>query len=213
MMRKPISLEDHRTSRWIVYPFRLLDCCLQSDGAVAVVVTSAERSRDLRHRPVYIMAGVGGAVGLGGRGEAPTLLETAGAHAAPLLYDRAGIGPRDVSFAEIYDPFTMMCMIHIEDFGLVKKGEIGPWVREGHNGLDGSLPINTHGGLLSEAHIHGLNHVVEAVQQLRPEGVVDDLCEGAHTYERSVCRQVRNPTIGLVCGEGGESAVLLRKDV
>ena len=212
MMRKPMSIEDHQNSRWIVYPFRLLDCCLQTDGAVALVVTSAERAKDLRHKPVYIMAGVGGAVGLGGRGEAPTLLETAGAHAAPLLFEGAGIKPGDVSFAEVYDPFTMMCMVHIEDFGFVKKGEIGGWVREGHNKLDGRLPVNTHGGLLSEAHIHGLNHVIEAVQQLRPEGVVDDLCEGPHSYDRSVCRQVRDPRIGLVCGEGGESALLLRRD-
>ena len=102
-------------------------------------------------------------------------------------------------------------MTHIEDFGLVKKGEIGGWVREGHNHLDGDLPVNTHGGLLSEAHIHGLNHVIEAVQQLRPEGVVDDLCDGAHTYDRATCRQVRDPKIALVCGECGESAMLLRR--
>jgi len=121
-----------------------------------------------------------------------------------------GITPKDVSIAEIYDPFTGICMVHIEDFGLVKKGEIGPWVREGRNRLDGDVPVNTHGGLMSEAHIHGLNHVIEAVQQLRPEGVVDDLCNGAHTFDRTTCRQVRDPKIALVCGECGESAVLLR---
>ena len=102
-------------------------------------------------------------------------------------------------------------MVHIEDFGLVNKGEIGPWVTAGHNRLDGALPVNTHGGLLSEAHIAGLNHFIEAVQQLRPEGVVDDLCEGPHTYDRAICRQVRDPDIALVCGEGGGSAMLLRK--
>jgi acetyl-CoA acetyltransferase len=130
---------------------------------------------------------------------------------APLLYEGAGITPTDVSIAEIYDPFTFMCMTHIEDLGFVRKGEIGPWIREGHNKLDGYLPVNTHGGLMSEGHIHGLNHVVEAVQQLRPEGVVDDLCEGPHTYDRTTCRQVRNPEIALVCGEGVGSAMLLRK--
>jgi hypothetical protein len=88
---------------------------------------------------------------------------------------------------------------------------VGGWIREGHNKLDGDIPINTHGGLLSEAHIHGQNHVIEAVQQLRPEGVVDDLCEGPHTYDRSVCRQVRSPEIALVCGEGGGSSLLLRR--
>lgn len=204
-MRKPITIEDHQSSRWIVYPYRLLDCCLQTEGAVALVVTSAERARDLPHPPVYIMAGIGG--------YAPTadLWETNGVHCAPLLFEGAGITPRDVDFAEIYDPFTFMCMAHIEDLGFVKKGDIGGWVREGRNGLDGELPVNTHGGLLSEGYIHGLNHVVEAVQQLRPEGVVDDLCHGPHTYDRSTCRQVRNPEIGLVCGERVGSAVLLRR--
>ena len=102
-------------------------------------------------------------------------------------------------------------MIHIEDFGLVKKGDVGAWVREGHNKLDAACPVNTHGGLLSEGHIHGQNHVIEAVQQLRPEGVVDDLCEGTHSYDRAQCRQVRDPKIALVCGESGGSAMLLRR--
>ena len=88
---------------------------------------------------------------------------------------------------------------------------MGAWVRERHNALDGDPPVNTHGGLLSEAHIHGLNHFIEAVQQLRPEGVRDDLCEGPHTFDRSRCRQVRDPRIALVCGEGGGSAMLLRR--
>ncbi len=207
MMRPkgPITVEDHQNSRWIVYPFRLLDCCQESDGAVALVVTSMEHARDLKHAPVAIMAGIGGPA-------RQTHYDfTNAARSAPLLFGGAGITPRDVSFAEIYDPFTFMCMTHIEDFGLVKKGEIGPWVREGHNKLDGELPVNTHGGLLSEAHIHGLNHFIEAVQQLRPEGVIDDLCGGPHTYDRSVCRQVRNPEIALVCGECGDSAMLLRR--
>jgi acetyl-CoA acetyltransferase len=205
MMRKPMTIEDHQSSRWIIYPFRLLDCCQETDGAVALVITSAERARDLKHAPVYIMSGTGGS------GKTAGLWETNGVNAAPLLYEGAGITPRDVSIAEIYDPFTFMCMTHIEDFGLVKKGEIGPWVTAGHNRLDGALPVNTHGGLLSEGHIVGLNHFIEAVQQLRPEGVVDDLCEGPHTYDRSRCRQVRQPQIALVCGEGGGSAMLLRK--
>lgn len=205
MMRKPMTIEDHQNSRWIVYPFRLFDCCQETDGAVALVITSAERARDLKHAPVYIMSGIGGL------GRTAGLWETNGVNAAPPLYEGAGITPRDVSIAEIYDPFTFMCMTHIEDFGLVKKGEIGGWVREGHNRLDGALPVNTHGGLLSEGHIHGLNHFIEAVQQLRPEGVVDDLCEGPHTYDRARCRQVRNPEIALVCGESGGSAMLLRK--
>jgi acetyl-CoA acetyltransferase len=203
---RPITLDDHQNSRWVIEPvLRLLDCCQESDGGVALVITSAERAHDLKHAPVYIMSG------MGGQGQTAGLWETNGVNAAPLLYEGAGITPKDVSIAEIYDPFTFMCMTHIEDFGLVKKGDIGGWVTAGHNRLDGTLPVNTHGGLMSEAHIHGLNHVIEAVQQLRPEGVVDDLCDGPHTYDRSTCRQVRNPEIALVCGECGESAMLLRR--
>jgi acetyl-CoA acetyltransferase len=201
----PITIEDHQNSRWIVYPYRLLDCCQQTDGAVALVVSSMERARDMRHAPVVIMSAVGG------RAEPAEEWETNGVNAAPILYEGAGVTPRDLSFAELYDPFTAMCMLHMEDFGLVKKGEVAGWVREGHHALDSSCPVNTHGGLLSEAHVHVLNHVLEAVQQLRPEGVVDDLCQGAHTYDRSVCRQVKNAEIGLVCGESGGSALLLRR--
>lgn len=204
-MRNPMTIEDHQQSPWVVYPFRLLDCCLQTDGAVALVVTSAERARDLKQAPVYIMSMVGGAAD-----EAETW-ETNAQKAAPQLYAGAGITPRDVDVAELYDPFTGMCLLHMEGFGLVGEGEAGAWVRAGKNGLDGETPVNTHGGLLSEAYMQGLGHVIEAVQQLRPGGVVDDLCAGAHTYGRSQCRQVRDPNIALVCGECGESSLLLRR--
>ena len=149
--------------------------------------------------------------GAAGDGETAGPWETNGVHGAPRLYEGASVTAKDVDFTELYDPFTGMCLLHMEDFGLVEKGSGGAWVRAGKNGLDGETPVNTHGGLLSEAHIHGLNHVIEAVQQLRPEGVVDDLCDGAHSYDRSVCRQVRAPEIGLVCGEGGASSLLLRR--
>ena len=205
MMRTPMTIEDHQASRMISYPYRLLDCCLQSDGAVALVVTSAERARDLRHRPVTIVAGTGSISPIAGS------WETNGVNAAPILYERADIKPSDLSFAQLYDPFTAMCMLHIENFGLTEQGSAAAWVKAGHNALDGQIPVNTHGGLLSEAHVHGLNHVVEAVQQLRPGGVIDDLCEGPHTYDRSTCRQVRDPEFGLVCGEEGESALILRR--
>src|SRR5437667_2295714 len=100
MMRKPITVEDHQNSRWIVYPFRLFDCCQESDGAVAMVVSSAEQAKDLKHAPVYIMSGVGGpARHLG-------FDETNAARSAPILYEGAGITPKDVSIGEIYDPFT-----------------------------------------------------------------------------------------------------------
>ena len=205
-MRTPISLEDHENSPWVVYPFRLLDCCLQTDGAVAMVVTSSERARDMKQTPIYISSIIGGATK--GAEAYNTYAETA----APQLYEGAGITPSDVDVAELYDPFTGMALLHMEGFGLVEEGEAGPFVRSGGNKLDGELPINTHGGLLSEGYMQGLGHVIEAVQQLRPGGVVDDLCEGEHTFDRATCRQVRGePEIALCCGECGESSIILRR--
>lgn len=203
--RTPITIEDHQRSPWVIYPFRLLDCCLETDNAVALVVTSTERARDLRQAPVTITAGVGG------NPQPASLTESNGVHAAPALYRAAGVGPRDLDFAQLYDPFTFMCMLHMEDFGLCEKGASGAWVRAGRNGLDGATPVNTHGGLLSEAYVHGLNHVVEAVQQLRPGGVIDDLCEGPHTFDRTRCRQVRDAELGLVVSEQGGSALVLKR--
>ncbi len=201
MMRNPISVEDHQNSRWIIYPYRLLDCCQENDGAVAFVVSAADRAKDLRHNPVYIM---GGCCGIEGRdGDA--------AKTARRVFEGAGVSSSDVDIAGIYDNFTFMAMKHLSDFGLAPENEVGAWIREGNNTLDGSLPVNTHGGLLSEAHFMGLNHVIEVAQQLREGGVVDDLCKGEHTYDRSICRQVRDPEIGFVCGNLSASAVVLRK--
>ena len=205
-MRKPMTMEEHQSSPWVVYPFRLFDCCLQSDGAQAIIVTSAERARTLRHAPVLITSFMGG--------NYPPLPQPAweieGLRAAPILYERAGLTPNDIDFAELYDPFTGMTILHTEAFGLAPPGGAPDLFRSGNAGLDGSMPINTHGGLLSETYMQGLNHVVEAVQQLRPGGVADDLCTGAHDYDRAHCRQVRDPHVGLVCGECGGSSLILR---
>jgi acetyl-CoA acetyltransferase len=211
MMRAPLTVEEHQASPWVIYPFRLLDCCLRSDAGLAVVVTSSERARDLRHAPVYISAAMGGTLTT----DTGTLFaqrwQTNGVHAAAPLYEGAGISPGDVDFAELYDPFTGVCLLHAEDFGLVEPGGSGDAARTGRFALDGAMPINTHGGLLSEAYTHGMGHIVEAVQQLRPGGVVDDLCgPGGHEYDRTRCRQLRAPEIGLVCGEAGDSALVLR---
>jgi acetyl-CoA acetyltransferase len=206
MMRAPITVEEHQASPWITYPFRLLDCCLQTDGAAAIVVTSAERARNLRHKPVFISSVMGGSVA----GEHPW--EVNAHKAAAPLYAGAGITPRDVDLAELYDPFTGMCLLHMEGFGLAPRGEVGAWVRAGGNALDGETPVNTHGGLLSEGYIQGLNHVVEAVQQLRPGGVLDDFCVGAHDYDRAHCRQVKDPHVALVCGECGDTSLILTSE-
>ncbi len=171
-MRDPLSHEDHANSRMIVDPLRLNDICLESDGACAVLVTSAERARDLAQRPVYIM---GAAYGGGDhQGEDlfdairwPDHSQNYSTYIADDLWASAGVGPDDVDVAEIYDCFTYSVLMQLEGFGFCAEGEGGPFVEGGRIARDGALPINTHGGLLSEAYIHGLNHVVEAVEQLR----------------------------------------------
>ncbi|MEV0632598.1 thiolase C-terminal domain-containing protein [Nonomuraea wenchangensis] len=165
LMRTPITLDDYLASRWIAEPFRLLDCCLETDGACAVVVTTAERARELRRPPVLISAAAWG----GGQSHLsagdPTV--TAAAGLAPRLYAQAGLGPEDVDVAEIYDCFTYSVIVQLEDYGFCPKGEGGPYVASGATALDGPLPVNTHGGFLSEGYVHGVNHIAEAVSQLR----------------------------------------------
>lgn len=173
---------------------------------MAVVVTSAERARTLRHAPVIISAMMGGVYPV----QPDPTWEIEARRAAPILFERAGRKPQDVDFAELYDPFTGMVLLHVEGFGLAAPGAAPALFRSGGAGLDGAMPVNTHGGLLSETYMQGLNHVVEAVQQLRPGGVVDDLCTGPHDYDREHCRQLRDPHVGLVCGECGSSSLLLR---
>jgi len=172
MMRTPITLADHQASRMIVDPFHLLDICLESDGACATLVTSAERAKDLRHKPVYIM---GAAYG-GGPNQGDDLFDairwTDHAHnyakyIADDLWRSAGVGPKDIDVAEIYDCFTYSVLMQLEGLGFCKEGEGGAFVQNGRIDRDGELPLNTHGGLLSEAYIHGFNHVIEAVEQLR----------------------------------------------
>ena len=190
-MRIPIGVADVLASRWIVKPFHLLDCCLVSDGAGAVVVTSAERAASLRARPV-IVAGFG--TGHAGSPlEAPTLTTLGGAAASRHAFAMAGLGPDDVDFAEIYDCFTAIVVITLEDYGFCAKGEGGPFVEGGRIEIGGALPVNTHGGLLSQGHVEGMLHVTEAVKQLRG-GEVEP------------ARQVANAHVGVVSGHGAALA-------
>jgi acetyl-CoA acetyltransferase len=172
MQRDAITLDDYLASRPIVDPFRLLDICLESDGGCAVLVTSAERARDLRHPPVHIM---GGAYG-GGANQGDDLFDAIrwkdhahnySKYIADDLWRSAGVGPADIDVAEIYDCFTYSVVMQLEGFGFCKEGEGGAFIQGGRIRRDGQLPVNTHGGLLSEAYIHGLNHTFEAVSQLR----------------------------------------------
>ncbi|WP_433521505.1 thiolase family protein [Nocardia pseudovaccinii] len=205
-MRNRITIDDHQSSPIIVDPYHLLDCCLQSDIGQAIIVTSAERARDLRQGAVVIEA-----IGGGLRPSDTPFWSMNRPEVVTDLYARAGISAADLDFAQLYDPFTGSCLLHIEGFGLSPEGEFGAWAAAGNHTLDGATPVNTSGGLLSEGHAGGLNHVVEAVQQLRPNGVADDLCDGGHDFDRSRCRQVRDAEIGLVSAEDGESSLILRR--
>ena len=169
--RQPISLEDHQSSRWICKPLRLLDCCMESDGAVAVVVTSAEHARDLRQRPALIRAAAQGAargqqVATSFYREDVTRLPEMELLARE-LYANSGLSPREIQTAVLYDHFTPYVLMQLEAFGFCDLGEASDFVRDGAIELGGSLPVNTHGGQLGEAYIHGMNGLAEAVRQLR----------------------------------------------
>jgi acetyl-CoA acetyltransferase len=169
---RPITLEEHQESRWIVEPvLRRLDCCQESDGGIAIVVTSPERARSLRHRPVRIAAASQGMVR---DGDIVTNYHRADitrfddlAHVAGELWRQSGLGPADMDAAMLYEHFSPIVFLQLEALGFCGPGEAKDFIAEGHGGLDGSLPINTHGGLLGEAYIHGVNHITEAVRQLR----------------------------------------------
>ncbi|MGK5556148.1 thiolase C-terminal domain-containing protein [Actinomadura kijaniata] len=207
LKRDPITLDDYLASRWIAEPLRLLDCCLETDGACAVVVTSRERARDLRHRPVLVSGAAwgGGDSFLSGAGSGMTGTDftvTEAARIAPRLYAMAGVGPGDIDVAELYDCFTYSVLVQLEDYGFCAKGEGGPFVESGATALDGALPVNTHGGFLSEGYVHGINHVAEAVAQLR--GAAGD-------------RQVPGAEVALSTAQpgyvlAGTSALILRSD-
>ncbi len=185
MGARPMSLDDHQASPMIADPFRLFDCCLESDGACAVVVTSAERARDLAKPPVEVLASAQGTPAGYGFGpftnvSLPDDLYTSGgtSQLAARLFGKAGLSPLDVDVAQIYDHFSGLVLMQLEDFGFCERGEGGAFALSGALGWpDGSLPTNTHGGSLSEAYIHGLNHVVEGVRSLRGESTTQ--VEGA----------------------------------
>ncbi|MDP6980300.1 MAG: hypothetical protein QF570_17150 [Myxococcota bacterium] len=177
MGQRPLSLEDHQNSPMIADPHRLFDCCLESDGACAVVVTTEERARDLAKPAVTVMSSAQGtpkgyAFGPFSNASVPDELYATGAteSLAKRLYAKAGVGPKDIDVAQIYDHFTGCVLMQLEDYGFCERGEGGPFIESGALAWDsGSLPTNTHGGSLSEAYIHGLNHVVEGVRSLRGE--------------------------------------------
>ncbi|MCB9726094.1 MAG: transporter [Spirochaetaceae bacterium] len=190
MYEKPLSLEQHQASAMIADPLRLFDCSLETDGATAIVLSSAERARDARKPPAFVL-------GLGeGHGDPPTsitqkrdLTRIEGLEiAARRAYAMAGIGPDAIDAAQIYDGFTWIVLASLEALGFCKRGEGRDFVRDGRIALGGALPVNTSGGLLSEGHCSGANLVSEAVRQLRREVEPE--------------RQVRDCECVLVTGEG-----------
>ena len=198
---RPITLDEHQASRWIVEPvLRLLDCCQESDGGVALVVTTAERARDLRQTPALITAAAQGATydsemmtsyyrdDLSG-------LPEMGAVGRKLWRD-SGLGPSDISTAFLYDHFTPFVLMQLEELGFCGRGEAKDFATVERLSLGGALPINTSGGLLGEAYIHGMNGITECVRQIRGTSV-NQVADVEHVL---VTAGTGVPTSGLILG-------------
>ena len=165
--KETMSREDYFNSRWIAEPLCLFDCDVPVDGCVALILTTSERAKDLRHPPAYV-AGYG-------QNTAPrrTLLHYAlddhmecGGSLARKLWSSAGLGPNDMDAAQLYDGFNPSTLYWLEAAGFCKKGEGGSFVQDGRIALEGDLPVNTFGGSLSEGRMHGMGHIAEAVRQV-----------------------------------------------
>ncbi len=206
LLRERVTVEDVLASRWIVKPLHLLDCCLETDNATCLIVTSAERARDLKQKPVSVL-------GAAGRVSKPRtdfhwahgpISRVAGYHAKDIVFGQAGVTPDDIDITGSYDAFTFTTMLQLEEYGFCKKGEGGQYVSSGIIELGGRRPNNTSGGHLCEGYTHGMSMVIENVRQLR--GRVDDSCpgwaEGRHTYDYSPgkCRQVKNARVTMNLG-------------
>jgi acetyl-CoA acetyltransferase len=220
LVRERVTVKDVLSSRWIVKPLHLLDCCLETDNATCLIVTSAERARDCRPRPVYIM-------GVAGRVSKPRtdfhwahgpITRVAGHYAKDIVFGQAGITPEDVDVTGSYDAFTFTTMLQLEEYGFCPKGEGGQYVSSGIIELGGRRPNNTSGGHLCEGYTHGMSMVIENVRQLR--GTVDDYCpraaEGIHSHDYGPgrCRQVKDPEIAMNLGwamPATGSALILRR--
>ena len=189
MYRDPITVEDVVSSRMVADPLHKLDCCVISDGGGALILTTAERARDLRATPVYVL-GAAGAQTHWSIGQMPDFTTTAAAQLAPELFAEAGVEPKDIDTIQFYDSFTITVLLMLEDLGFCKKGEGGSFVEKGRLALGGELPLNTDGGGLSSCHpgMRGIFLLIEATRQLRGQAGE---------------AQVPDAKLALACGAGG----------
>jgi acetyl-CoA acetyltransferase len=198
--RDPITVENVLASPFEATPLHKLDCCLVTDGAGAVILTSAERARDLRQPPIYVL-GTGTSHSHAMISQMPDLTVTAGTSSGPRAFAMAGITPDDVDVAMLYDSFTITVLLALEDLGFCPKGDGGPFVADGRLGPGGSLPTNTNGGGLAYTHpgMYGIFLLVEAVRQLRGESG-DRQVEGAQVAVAHGCGGVLSATSTVVLG-------------
>lgn len=196
---RPLTMEEYMDTSYLSYPFTKHDFCLESDEANAIIVTTAERAKSCKQKPVYIM-------GMSSRQCHPhshywtDVDQVASDYVAPEVYKSAGVGPEDIDVAAIYDCFSWVVLRQLEAFGFASRGEVGDFVAEGNLRLGGKLPTNTAGGMLAEGYTHGMNNVLEIVRQLRHQYVDLD-------------RQVENCEIGICTGWAGPDiagAMILR---
>lgn len=199
---RPITLEDHQASRWVTEPLHLLDCCQESDGGVALVVTSLDRARDLPKPPAPVVAAAQGS----GPGQFTMTSyyrdDLAGLPEMGVvgsqLWAQSGLRPGEVQTAVLYDHFTPFVLVQLEELGFCPRGEARHFIADGAIEHGGQLPLNTHGGQLGEAYIHGMNGIAEAVRQVRGSAV--NQVEGVEHVLVTAGTGV--PTSGLVLGRG-----------
>jgi acetyl-CoA acetyltransferase len=187
-MKKPMTMDDHHNSRWIAEPLRLLDCCLVSNGAVAVIVTSPERARDLKQPPAHVLGYATCAPGDNLSTVRHPAVETGAKRSGEMAFRMAGITRDDIGTCQLYDCYTYTVLVTLEDYGFCAKGEGGPFVADGRLGPGGSLPTNTGGGQLSGYYMWAFTPLSEAVVQVRGQG--------------RACQAPRNDRV-LVSGNGG----------
>jgi acetyl-CoA acetyltransferase len=222
LYKKRVSVDDVLSSRFIVKPLHLLDCCVETDNACAIIVTRADRARDLRQHPVLIRSVVGRCCKPRAdmHYQHGPIERVAGYYGRDILWPNAGVGPEDIDVTGSYDAFTFTTMLQLEDYGFCKKGEGGQYVSDGTIRLGGKRPNNTSGGHLCEGYTHGIAMVIENVRQLRHD--VDDSCpvgpdgKRQHTYDYSEggCRQVKDAELTANLGwamPGTGSAMVMRR--